>query len=161
MTGRRAGPACHTSSVHPRYDVSPASLPLLSYLYPTSIPPLTHRLRRTRITVFVCRHVPHRVGLECTSSGLSRLPPSAPSTPGLSLHCPAISVLVFLLFSSQGLAIPRLFSVSGRTLFSVRGYTSEAGHLPMCLLFRQLPLDVALLRLFHVPVIYSLFVIVD
>ena len=33
--------------------------------------------------------------------GLSRLPPSASSTPGLSLHCPSIFLLVFPVFLLQ------------------------------------------------------------
>ena len=52
----------------------------------------------------------HRVGLECTRSDVLHLPPSTPSTPGLSLHCSSIFLFVFLFFSSQGLVIQQLFS---------------------------------------------------
>ena len=75
---------------------------------------------------------PHGVVLGWTSHGqLFRSFTSSsfnPSTPGLSLHCPSIFVLVFLFFSFQELAILQFFSRSGLSLFSVGVHIHHRSH---------------------------------
>ena len=80
-------------------------------------------------------------------SSLSHLPPSAPSTPGLSLHCPSIVLLVFLFPDTGNSAF--FLNYQGSLLLCMWPYQRSQAykflnsncHILICFMFHQLDVN--------------------